>query len=170
MGKSVNWLDVGIVVAMLVCAYLGLTLGLVRQGVALLAALLGVLLAGRFYNRLASDISIVSSDTTSDQLIAFTTIFLAMVLAGYIAAGFLREVARSMLLDDNLDGIGGLLCGLLLGFVLVEMLLIGFTAFPAAGWARSAIDGSLFAPLFLKGAPLLLHLLPSVIRQAVQAA
>jgi uncharacterized membrane protein required for colicin V production len=166
----VNWLDVGIVVAMLFCAYLGLTLGLMRQGVALLAALLGVLLAGRFYARLASDISIVSSDTTSDQLIAFTAIFLAMVLAGYIAAGFLREVARSMLLDDNLDGIGGLLCGLLLGFVLVEMLLIGFTAFPAAGWARSAIDGSLLAPLFLKGAPLLLHLLPGVFRRAVQAA
>ena len=165
-----NWLDVAIVVAFLCFTYLGLRLGLVRQGVAVLFALLGVLLAGRFYTRLASDISIVSSDTTSDRLIAFTAIFLAMVLAGEIAAGLLREVARSVLLDDNLDGLGGLLCGLLLGGVLVEMLLIGFTAFPAAGWARTAIDGSLLAPLFLKGAPLLLHLLPGAIGQVVRAS
>jgi uncharacterized membrane protein required for colicin V production len=166
----VNWLDVAIIVVVLWFAYLGLSLGLLRAGVALLAALVGVLLTGRFYSRLASDISIASSDARTDQLIAFLAIFLALVLAGEIAAGLLREGARSMMIDDTLDVLGGLACGLLLGGVVVELLLIGFTAFPAAGWAVSAIDGSLLAPLFLKGAPVLLHLLPSAIGQAVRAS
>lgn len=165
-----NWLDVAVVVVVLWFAYLGLSLGLLRAGVALLAALIGVLLAGRFYGRLAGDLSIASTDTRSDQLIAFIAIFVALVLAGEIAAGLLREGARSVLIDDTLDVLGGLVCGLLLGGVVVEFLLIGFTAFPAAGWASSAIDGSLLAPLFLKGAPLLLHLLPGAIGSAVRAS
>jgi membrane protein required for colicin V production len=164
----VNWLDIAIVVVILGFAYAGLSLGLVREGVALLAAVLGVLLAGRFYERLASDIGIISNDTLTDDLIAFLVIFAAMLLAGEIVAGLLRAWTQAMLLDDTVDSIGGLACGFLQGFVCVGLVLIAFTAFPAASWMTRAVDGSLLAPVFLKGVPVLLHLLPAAIRQAVQ--
>jgi len=65
-----------------------------------------------------------------------------------------------------LDHIGGLVFGLLKGFVLVEGLLILFAGYRVEALTR-AMDGSLLTPLFLHGLPVLLHLLPGEFRQAV---
>lgn len=165
-----NWLDFAIIVAVIWFAYAGLSMGLLREGIALVSALVGVLLAGRFYLRLANDVSIVNADPTTNQLIAFVAIFAGTVLAGQIVAAMLKGSAQSIRLDGTVDGLGGLCCGVLQGCVLVELVLIAFAAFPAASWMSHAIDGSLLAPVFLKGVPLLLHVLPSAVRQAVQAA
>lgn len=165
-----NWLDFAIIVVLVWFAYAGLSMGVIRAGIALGSALVGVLLAGRFYLRLAGDVSIVNADPTTNQLIAFVAIFAGAALAGQIVAAMLKDSVHAIQIDGTVDSLGGLICGVLQGCVLVELLLIAFSAFPAAAGISRAIDGSLLAPVFLKGVPLLLHILPSAMRRAVQAA
>ena len=163
-----NWLDFAIIVTILWFAITGLTVGLLREVVTLVAVFLGVVLAGRLYARLADDIRIVHADTRMDQLIAFIAIFGATALAGQIAGSLLKQTA-SLLLLGPVDRVAGLAFGLLKGLIIVELVLIAFAVFPSAMWMKTAIDTSLLAPLFLDGAPWLLHLLPGGFRSAVHA-
>jgi membrane protein required for colicin V production len=164
----VNWLDFVIILVMVWFAFTGLATGLIREVVMTVACILGVLLAGRLYLRLADDIRIVHDDPTFDRLVAFIVIFAAVFLAGQIAGAYLRQAARLLLLGP-LDRLGGLAFGVVEGFLLIETLLIAFAVFQVAGWMTSAIDQSLLAPVFLNGAPWLLHLLPDAFREGVRA-
>jgi membrane protein required for colicin V production len=164
----VNWLDFAIIVTILWFSIAGLSTGLLREVVTLLAAFVGVLLAGRLYPRLAEDIRLVHDDPLMAKLIAFIAIFGATLLAGQLVAGFLKGTA-SLLLLGSADRAAGLLFGFLKGCIVVEVVLIGFAVFPAAGWMTTAIDGSLLAPVFLSGVPWVLHLLPGSFRQGVRA-
>lgn len=163
-----NWLDFAIILTVLWFTIAGVTTGLLREVVTLLAAVLGVVLAGRLYARLAEDIRIMHDDQRLARLIAFISIFSATVLAGQIVGGFLKQTA-SLLLLGPADRLAGLIFGLLKGLIIVELLLIAFVVFPAAGWMTAAIDTSLLAPVFLDGAPWLVHLLPGVFHAAVQS-
>lgn len=163
---AVNWLDLAIIVTILWFTFSGLTTGLLREGVTMLAAFVGVVLAGRFYQRLAEDIRIVHDDILVDRLIAFVAIFAATLLAGQVVGTVLRQAA-SLLMLGSFDRFAGLVFGFVKGCVIVELVLVAFTVFPAASWMASAIDSSLVAPLFLNGAPWLLHLLPGTFRERV---
>ncbi|MHB8574917.1 MAG: CvpA family protein [Dehalococcoidia bacterium] len=163
-----NWLDLIIIVTVLWFAFTGLATGLVREVVMLIASFIGVLLAGHLYLRLADDIKIIHDDPTVDRLIAFLAIFTATVLAGQIIGSLLRDVAAALLLGP-FDHVGGLAFGLVKGLIIVEVILIAFAAFPAASWMSSALTNSLIAPVFLDGAPLLLHVLPSVFSAGAKA-
>ncbi|HEY8837988.1 MAG TPA: CvpA family protein, partial [Dehalococcoidia bacterium] len=167
-GSALNWLDFAIIVTILWFAITGLTAGMLREVVTLVAVFLGVVLAGRLYARLADDIRIVHDDPRMDQLIAFIAIFGATALAGQIAGSLLKQTA-SLLLLGPVDRVAGLAFGLLKGLIIVELVLIAFAVFPSAMWMKTAIDTSLLAPLFLDGAPWLLHLLPGGFRSAVHA-
>lgn len=161
-----NWLDFVIIVTLIWFAFAGLSTGLVRELVGVLASSLGVVLAGHYYQRLADDIKIAYDDPTVDRLIAFIAIFAACFLAGQLLGIALKDLV-SLLLLGWLDRAGGLLFGLAEGVVVVELLLIAFAAFPAAQWMSKALDTSLLTPVFLSGVPWLLHLLPASFRQAV---
>lgn len=163
-----NWLDFAIIVTVAWFAFTGLATGLVREVVMLVAAFLGVVLAGQLYPRLADDIKIVNADARVDDLIAFLAIFTAVVLAGQIVGSLLRGVA-SMLFLGPFDHLGGLAFGLLKGGIIVELVLLAFATFPASGWMSGALSSSLLAPVFLDGAPLLVHVLPGVFSAGAKA-
>ncbi len=163
-----NWLDFAIIVTILWFSVVGLNSGLLREVVTLLASIVGVVLAGRLYLRLGDDIRLIHDELTLARLIAFLAIFGATLLAGQIAAGFLKETA-SLLRLGSADRAAGVLFGFLRGCIVVELVLIGFAVLPAAGWMTASIDGSLLAPVFLSGVPWLLQLLPGSFRQAVRS-
>jgi len=162
----VNWLDFAIIVVLVWFALVGLSTGLVRELVTLFAATIGVILAGRYYQKLADDIAIVHTGDTVNRLIAFIAIFAACVLAGHLAGTALRDFV-SLLLLGPLDRAGGFVFGFIQGFVIVELVLIACATFPAAQWMTRALDTSLLTPVFLSALPWLLHLLPSGFREAV---
>jgi membrane protein required for colicin V production len=166
--RGVNWLDFIVILIMVWFAFTGLTTGLVREVVALLASTIGVVLAGRYYARLADDIAIVHTGATANRLVAFVAIFAACVLAGQLAGLALKGFVSTLHLSW-LDRAGGLAFGILKGAVIVEALLIGMANFPAAVWMAKALDTSLLAPVFLSGVPWLLHLLPASFRIGVAA-
>ena len=163
-----NWVDLVIILVVVWFTFNGLSTGLVRELIALAAALIGVVLAGHFYPRLADDVKIVYDNQTTDRIVAFVSIFVACVLAGHLIGGTTDNAGNLLQLGSS-DQALGLVLGFVKACVIVELLLIAFVVFPAAVWAATAIDKSLLAPVFLKGVPWLLNLLPGVFRAQVRS-
>ena len=161
-----NWLDLLILAILAWFAFAGLSAGILRESVTLLAAILGVVLAGQRYRRLADDFAIFTDNSRIASVAAFLAIFAAVFLAGQIVAVMLKRAA-SLLMLGPLDHLAGLAFGLLKGFVLVEAALIVFAAYRVAVIAE-AMDGSLLTPVFLDGLPILLSILPREFRNAVE--
>ncbi|HLZ68810.1 MAG TPA: CvpA family protein [Dehalococcoidia bacterium] len=162
-----NWVDLVIILIVVWFTFNGLSTGLVRELIALAGALIGVTLAGHLYPRLADDVKIVYDSQDTDRLVAFLAIFVACVLAAHLIGGT-TDQAGNLLKLGSADQALGLIFGFVKACVIVELLLIAFVVFPAAVWAASAIDKSLLAPVFLKGVPWLLNLLPGLFRAKVR--
>lgn len=161
-----NWLDILIIAALLWFALTGLNAGILRELVTLLAAVAGVVVAGQLYKQLAADFTIFTERATAAHIAAFLALLGAVLLVGQIVAGLLKRTAALLMLGP-LDHLGGLVFGLLKGFVLVEGLLMLLAGYRLEVMTR-AMDGSLLTPVFLHGLPVLLYLLPGEFRQAVE--
>jgi membrane protein required for colicin V production len=162
-----NWLDAAIVIALAGFTVAAFRAGVIREVVTLAAVVLGVLVAGHYYNRLAEDVLLFIKNDKAAKVIAFLSLFASLALAGHLAA-FVMKQAVSMLLLGWLDHLAGGVFGLVKGLVLVELFLIFFATYPYLGLDKT-IHGSSLAPLFLDSAPVLLKLLPGEFRGVVEA-
>jgi membrane protein required for colicin V production len=162
---NINWLDAAILLTFFWFGFTGLTAGLVRSGLTMLAFLLGVVLAGLFYQRLASDLHVIIGNETAAKVVAVLAIFGAASLAGQLLAIFLKQ-AVAVLFFGPLDGAGGLVLGLIKAFILVELVLIVFVTY-RYGVMTDALNHSSLASVFLDHVPVLTHILPSDFRNAV---
>jgi len=162
-----NWLDPVILIALGGFTFAAFRAGLIREVVALVAVVVGVLVAGHYYDDLADDVLLFIKNDKAANAVAFLTLFGSVALLGQLAA-FLIKQAVSLLLLGWLDHLAGGAFGLLKGLVLVELFLMFFATFPYLGLEK-AIDGSGIAPLFLDNGAALLKLLPGEFNRAVEA-
>jgi membrane protein required for colicin V production len=155
----VNWLD-GVILALLAWfIFSAFTAGFIREVVTIVSALLGVVLAGLFYESLADDIgTFIDSDRTA-RIVAFLVIFGAVVVAGQVAAMLLKETA-SLLMLGTFDHLAGAAFGLVKGVVIIQVLLILFATYPSLGLGEAISESSL-SPVFTEDAPVLLKVLPA---------
>ena len=164
---SVDWLDAAILLTFFWFAFTGYASGLLRSGVTLVAFVLGAMLAVLLYPRLASDLRIMVPDDTIARILAFVAIFAATALAGQLIAVVLRPMI-AVFFFGPLDGLGGLLLGLLKALIVVEIALVVLAQFqgrlPILG---NALDRSLLATYLLRAVPLVGSLVPPAFRQAV---
>jgi len=161
-----NWLDAVILIALIGFTLSAFRAGLIREVVTLVAVVVGVLIAGHYYDDLADDVLLFIKNDKAAKVIAFASLFGSIALLGQLGA-FLMKQAVSILLLGWLDHLAGGAFGLLKGLVLVELFLMFFATFPYLG-LDEAIDGSGIAPLFLDNGPALLKLLPGEFNQAVE--
>ena len=159
-----NWVDVVVVATLLWFTLDGWRTGIIRQVTTILAVILGAVLAGRLYGRLADDVHIFVGSRVASDVIAFLAIFFAIIGFGQLAAWYLRRLASVLLLGPA-DNILGALFGFAKGFLLVEALLLLFITFQVGGVTRT-INHALLAPLFVQGFPILLHVLPHEFHRA----
>jgi membrane protein required for colicin V production len=162
-----NWLDPVILIALGGFTFAAFRAGLIREVVALVAVVVGVLVAGHYYDDLADDVLLFIKNDKAANAVAFLALFGSVALLGQLAA-FLIKQAVSLLLLGWLDHLAGGAFGLLKGLVLVELFLIFFATYPYLGLEK-AIDGSAIAPLFLDKGAVLLKLLPGDFNRAVEA-
>lgn len=162
-----NWLDIVIVTAIAWFTFAAFRAGVIREVVALIATVLGVIVAGVYYADLADDVLLFIDDDTAANVLAFVMLFGSATLAGQLAAIVLKRTATLFRLGW-LDHVAGGAFGLLKGLILVELFLILFTTFPYLG-LDATIRGSGIAPLFLDAGPALLKLLPGEFNRAVEA-
>jgi membrane protein required for colicin V production len=166
---TVNWVDAAILLTFFWFAFTGLASGLLRTGITLLSFLIGIILAGLFYQRLANDIRLIVSNEVAVRVISLLAIWLATALAGQLVAVLLKQAA-SLFFFGPLDGIGGLVLGLGKAFILVELVLVAAVAFRGqSSFISDSLGHSVLTPFFLRNLNVLVRLLPSEFRDAASA-
>ena len=150
-----NWLDIVIIVVAVLLGLAGLRQGIIRTVFGIAGLIGGIILAGRYYSRLAAVLSL--SDATWANIAAYAIILIATLIVagvvGWLVAKLVHFAALGWL--DRLVGfiigvvIGGLLCAAVLAIVLKY--------YPGAG---AVISQSGLAKFLMGEFPLLLALLP----------
>jgi membrane protein required for colicin V production len=161
-----NWLDIAIVLIVAFFATTAFSAGLIRELVTLVSAVVGVVVAGLFYDDLARDVLMFIDNKDTANIVAFLVLLGATYLTGQLIAILLKQVAAVLLLGWA-DRLGGALFGLLKGLVVVEVLLIAFVTFDVG--LDDAIEDSGLASVFLDAASVLLIILPDDFERAVDA-
>jgi len=161
-----NWLDIAIVLIVAFFATTAFSAGLIRELVTLVSAVVGIVVAGLFYDDLTRDVLVFIDNKDTASIVAFLVLLGAIYLAGQLIAIMLKQVAAVLLLGWA-DHLGGALFGLLKGLVVVEVLLIAFVTFDVG--LDDAIEDSGLASVFLDAASVLLIILPDDFERAVDA-
>jgi membrane protein required for colicin V production len=155
----VNWLD-GVILAIIIWfIFAAFHAGFIREVVTIVTVVLGVVLAGLFYEQLADDIGTFIDSERAARTVAFLVIFGTVALAGQVAAMLLKETAGLLMLG-TFDHLAGAVFGLAKGVVIVQVLLILFATYPSLG-LDDAISDSELSPMFTEQAPILLQVLPA---------
>jgi membrane protein required for colicin V production len=164
---SVNWVDAAILLTCFWFGFTGFAAGLLRTGVTLLSFLIGILLAGLFYQRLAGDVGLIVNNQTLVRIISLLAIWLATALAGQLLAATLKQTA-SFFFFGPFDGTGGLILGLLKAFIVIELVLIVAVTFRGqSAFVADSLSRSVLVPVFLRYFSVLVHLLPPEFQDAV---
>ena len=150
-----NWLDILILISLVASAIGGLAMGIVRSVTNLAGLLLGIVLAGRFYETVGGRFGFIHN-TDIANIVAFAVIVaVTMILAGLVGRLLHKLISGIML--GWLDRLVGGVLGLLIGAVVWGALLALWGKF----FSADAVSGSKLAKILLDKFPLVLNLLPS---------
>jgi len=143
-----NWIDIVLLFVFVVSAIGGAKNGLIKSAISLLALIIGVVFAVRFYPEVGSWLQRFISDQTAARAAAFVTIFLVMVLVGAIASALVGGLASSIGLGW-LNKLGGAVFGLAMAAIVFGGILSLLVSFPASDWMPKAIKDSFVATFLL---------------------
>ncbi len=153
-----NWLDGAIIVVVLWFTFSAFQAGFIRETVTVVAAILGVVLAGLFYRDLADDVLTFIDNETLARIVAFGALFGATALAGQLAALVLKPTVNLLQLGI-FDQLAGAVFGFAKAMVFVQIFLILFVTYPK--WdLDQTIDDSVFGSLIVENTAVLVRVLP----------
>lgn len=160
-----NWLDAVIIALVLWFTFAAFQAGFIRESVTVVAAVIGVALAGLFYNDLADDVLLFIDSSQLANIVAFVIIFSAAALAGQVMALVLKPTVNVLQLGifDQLLGAG---FGMAKALVFIQIFLILFVTYPRWGLEKD-IDDSLFGSLIIENTAVLVKILPAEFEGAV---
>ena len=123
-----NALDIVVIVILFATLVLGLIKGLVRQLVGVGAVVAGLILAARYYDRVAAVFGRAFNSEKWASIIAFAVVFIVVLLVGSLISFLIRKLLPGPLrfADHLFGGVLGLIQGVLISGVIVFALL----AFP----------------------------------------
>ena len=143
-----NWLDVVLLFIFVIAVVGGAKNGLIKSVISLVALIIGVVLAVRFYPELGSWLQRFISNQTAARAVAFVIIFLAVMVAGAIASALVGGIASSIGLGW-LNKLGGAVFGLAMAAIVFGGILSLLVSSPASGWSANAIRDSFVATFLL---------------------
>lgn len=154
-----NGLDMAIIAVISFMTLLGLFWGLIRQVLAVVGLIVGVMLATRFHEGATTVVSSVVRDNPDlASLLGYLLIMLVVSLLVSLVASVLRLFVGLLFLGWADHALGALL-GFVQSVILVSVVLAVGTALPEAG-LHEQILSSKVAPLFAPAVRVLLNLLP----------
>ncbi len=163
-----HWIDLLIIALIALTTFSAFRSGLIREIIPLLAVILGAIIASKFYDNLADDVDFLVDHEPTRKFIAFVAIFAGVFVIGQIASLLLRTTATLLMLGP-LDHIGGAVFGLLKGILFAEILIFAATSFPVSDGVTEALNDSALAPFFIEQLPLMKALMPSEVKDALDA-
>ena len=169
-GNAVNWLDAAIILLIIWFTISAFQAGFIRETVTVVGAVLGVVLAGLFYQDLADDVLLFIDNETLARIVAFGIIFGATALAGQMLALVLKPAVNLFQLGV-FDQLAGAVFGFAKAMVFVQIFLIVFITYPKWGLDET-IDDSVFGSLTVEmvdRVPVLVRILPDEFEAQVDA-
>ena len=161
-----NWLDAAIVGLIFWFTFSAFQAGFIRESVTIVAAVLGVVLAGLFYEELAADVLLFIDNPTLARIIAFSSIFAAMALAGQLLALVLKPTAHLLQLGV-FDQLAGAAFGAAKAAIFIQIFIVVFITYPRWGLDEQ-IQESLIGSKVAKSAPVIVAILPDEFETAVE--
>jgi membrane protein required for colicin V production len=156
----VNVADWIILLVLLVSVIQAASSGFFQEAFGIAGLVFGYLIAAWQYQRLAGHFASYISSPWLGELVAFLAIFLGIM----VLAGVLGKIVRWIVQEAGLSGVdrffGGVL-GLIRGFLLVSIVLVGMTAFTPSS---RLLQGSGLAPYFLVVGRAAIWLAPAELR------
>ena len=153
-----NWIDAAIVITFLFFIITGFNNGFVREIIALSAAILGVVLAGMFYDDVADKLLGSIDNETAKAALGYMIIFVGVTVIGQLLA-FLVQPAMMLVQLGIADQLLGAFFGAVKAFVIIEALLILMVTYPRYDMDQR-INDSEFGSRMLEFADPILRILP----------
>jgi membrane protein required for colicin V production len=150
-----NWLDIVILIILGISIFSGLKRGLVTSVLSLVGFILGIVLAGNFYQQLGDALGFISNRDVAN-IVAFIFILGVVMVIAAIVAGILKTILKAIMLGW-VDHLGGAVFGLIASVLTVSALL----AILAKYTDSRIITGSALAGFFLDKFPIIMGFLPS---------
>ena len=157
-----NWLDGAIIALVIWLTYAAFQAGFIRETVTVVAAILGIILAGLFYQSLAEDVLLFIDNETLARIVGFAMVFGAVVLAGQMLAMILKPTINLLQLGI-FDQLAGAAFGFVKAIVFIQIFLILFITYPRWGLDET-INDSVFGALtvrMVERVPVIVQMLPA---------
>jgi len=136
-----NWVDIAILVVWAGTASWGASMGLLQMGVHLLVVAVGLAISSRIAPTVGDLFSVVTDNENAQSAAGFIAVFLILFIAGGVASFWLRMVLGIIPFFGSFNKLGGLIVGILVGFLLLSGILTGIQKFPIKD-AQHTIDDS----------------------------
>ncbi|MDP9236648.1 MAG: CvpA family protein [Chloroflexota bacterium] len=162
-----SWIDAVIVIIFLYFIVTAFSAGFIRETIGTTAAVLGVVLAGLFYQDVADSLLSSIDNPTTASVVGFLIIFGGVTVAGQVLAMLIHPAITVMQLGI-FDQLLGAAFGAAKAFVIIEVLLILFITYPRYDLDKK-IDDSQFASVMINASAPVLKILPSIFHSKVDA-
>jgi membrane protein required for colicin V production len=136
-----NWLDIVVIVVIVGLTLAAYNAGLIREAVTFFAVIIGIVVAGALYERLARDVLVFVDNEDAAEAISYLALFGAVYLFGQIGAYVLKTGAALLMLGP-LDHLGGAVFGFIKGLLVVQTLLVIFAAYPSLDMDKAVADST----------------------------
>jgi membrane protein required for colicin V production len=159
-----NWLDIALAAILLLAVIIGFIKGFVRELMGLLVIVAAIVLAGRFYDPVASFMRKFISNPMTANFLGFFIVFVVILIVGGVVASWISRLTKGSLtfVTHLLGGIIGFLEGILICCALVSALY----AFPLND---RALVNSKLRPLCDKATSIIIGLVPQDLKDKIKA-
>jgi membrane protein required for colicin V production len=125
-----NWIDIGVLVVWAITALWGFRAGLLQMLVLLLMVGVGLALSSRFAAPLANLLSPFTPNEDLRTIAAFIIIFVVLLIVAAVASHVLGRMTKPLTFLGPFNRLGGIVMGLLVGFVVLSGVLTAAQRFP----------------------------------------
>ncbi len=150
-----NWLDIILLLVIALSTIIGLRIGIIKASLSLAGLIIGVVLAGLYYQPLSGLLTFIPSEAVA-KVVAFALILIGVMVVAGVFALLLKWAAKAVMLGWA-NQLGGAVFGLVMGGLLSGALLAIWIKY--LGMADVFTHSSL-ASILLDYLPLVLALLP----------
>ena len=140
-----NWVDIVILVVWAATALWGASVGLLRIAIHLVIVAAGLALSSRIAEPVGALFAPLTDNEVAQTVAGFITIFAILFIAGGVVSFWARMILGIVPLFGMVNKLGGLVVGVVLGFLLLSGVLTGIQRFPVAGLDKTIGDSALGA-------------------------
>lgn len=126
-----NLLDIFLIVALAIPAFIGLKQGIIKAAVSLAGLIIGVILASNFYQPLSKVLAFIPNEDVAN-IVAFILILVGVMVVATVLARLLKFIASATTLGW-VNHVGGTIFGILMGAILWSALLATWVKFFGTG-------------------------------------